>query len=175
MIKKTALWILVGFLSACTSSDKESSGSDESSTFTFEKKVTGVFIPDDIQSNLAGKRRGKLSKLYADGPSWFSFQVPYPFEKLQITFAGQEFSWTVNESKEPGQSQSGLQLQNLTVSDGNILIDIIVLQDNIQFFFSKGAESFIFKTDAQLPNSRIEVSLDGEPHDLPGILYDIGV
>lgn len=171
MIRNIAFALsIIGILSACTSSDKESSNTSDNSSFTFDKKDVGVFIPEEVKSNLAGKRRGKLSKLYSDGSSWFSFQVAQPFQELKITFSNQEFLWNTNDSS----STESKFLENINLGD-TLSVDMVINNSKIQFFFNEGDQSFTYDINSMESTNRVDVALDGQNVDLPGTLYDIGI
>ncbi|MEQ9008044.1 MAG: hypothetical protein RLP12_09185, partial [Ekhidna sp.] len=84
----------------CTSSEKENSGA--SGVVEFIKKESGTYIPENVRSNVASKRRSKLSNLTSDGESWFSLRIADPFSKVKITIANDvsptDFVWFVNGS-----------------------------------------------------------------------------
>lgn len=173
MIKKIGIWLLIGALVACGTVSNESENSGESS-LSFEKRSEGSYIPDAVINNLAGKRRSKLSSLYSDGASWFSFRIKEPFKNLRIGLKGQQSSYVMDWSTQVDeQSEDVLPLRN--VNQGDFMVDVVLNPGEVTVFFNEGLESFSFKTETQTIDAKVEVYLDGELRDLPGVLYDIGV
>ena len=171
MIRKIGIWVLFGVLTACGTTSNESSSE---SSLKFEKRSEGSYIPDDVKANLFSKRRSKLSNLYSDGPSWFSFRIEEPFNKPTIKLAGQQSSYRMDWSTQAGEeSEDALPLQN--VNQGDFMVDVLLSPGEVTVFFNEGLESFTFKTESQAIDAKVEVYLNGELRDLPGVLYDIGV
>ena len=171
MIRKTGIWVLALVLAACGTTSKENT-SDGS--LVFEKRSEGSYIPEEVTNNLFAKRRSKLSNLYSDGPSWFSFRIEEPFQELSIKLNGKQSSYKLDWSTQAEEeSKEVLPLQN--VNQGDFIVDIVLNPGEVTVYFNEGLESFSFKTEAQTIDAKVEVYLDGELRDLPGILYDIGV
>ncbi|WP_420575199.1 hypothetical protein [Ekhidna sp.] len=175
MVKKLCICVLTGFLMGCGSSGNESTGSSEmNSSPVLQEKTEGSYIPEEVMSNLAGKRRSKLSNLYSDGPSWFSFRIEEPFRELNINLVGKKLSYKMAwDTEADSDSDNPLPLSNM--NQGDFMVDVVLTPGQVQVFFNEGMESFLFNVDSEKIDARVEVYLDGEYRDLPGVLYDIGV
>lgn len=174
MIKKLCISLLTALLLGCSSSGNESSSEEGNSSLVLEKSEEGAYISEEVMNNLAGKRRSKLSNLYSDGPSWFSFRIEKPFEELKISLSGKKLSYQMTwDTQADKASEVPIPLSN--INQGDFIVDMVLTPGQIQVFFNEGVESFLFKTDSQAIDAKVEVYLDGELQDLPGVLYDIGV
>lgn len=174
MIRNLSIWILVGIFMSCGSSDQERSGSGKTNSITFEKRSEGIYISDDVMANLAAERRSKLSKLYSDGSSWFSFRIEEPFDELEIVLIGKQSSYSMSwNAQSEENNKKVLPFKKVNLGDFNI--DILLTPGQVEVFFNEGLESFLFSTESQKIEARVEVYLDGELRDIPGALYDIGV
>ncbi|WP_425391179.1 hypothetical protein [Ekhidna sp.] len=169
MIKKLSIVIMAALILGCTSSSNESSNQD-SGLIPLEKVEGSAYISDEIHSNITSKRRGKMNKLQADGPAWFSFRLEKSFQELQIIISNNtgstDFIWPVEDilgSNEGNQDDSA-----------DVNVDVLITAEKVEIFFNENIR-FSFPDDLTATNNSIEVYLDGELQNLPGILYDIGL
>lgn len=176
MLRNLCIWLVTAALLGCSSSGNESAGTEDvSNSITFETKVVDTYIPDDVIANLTGKRRSKLSNLYSDGSSMFNFRIEKEFTELKIKLIGKQSSYTMNWSAQSSEGDKKVLLFN-NVNQGDFVVDVLLASPGqIQVFFNEGLESFVFKTENSPIDARVEVYLDGVLHDIPGVLYDIGV
>ncbi|WP_370086242.1 hypothetical protein [Ekhidna sp.] len=176
MVRNLSIWLLTAALLGCTSSENESSGTEEvSNSITFETKVDDTYIPEDVISSIISKRRSKLSNLYSDGASMFNFKIEKEFTELKIILVGKQSSYTMRWSAQSTEGNKNV-LPFSNVNQGDFVVDVLLASPGqIQVFFNEGLESFVFKTENRPIDARVEVYLDGELNDIPGVLYDIGV
>jgi hypothetical protein len=180
MIRRCLIWMVPLIFFGCTTTDKESSGSNEfDGSVEFVKKESAVFISDELHSNVSSKRRSRLSNLTSDGEAWFSLRIADSFTKIKITIANDmkpaELMWVVNGDQEDLTKNNQFALSSVDVNKGELIVDILITRKEIKVFFDEGLESYTFKHQLPSLNNRIKVSLDDENRDLPGILYDIGI
>ena len=161
---------------ACTSTSEKSSESD-TAALTLTESSSGSYISQETQDNVSSKRRGKLSSLQSDGEAWYSFQITESFEELKLelfNYSGTSaLIWNTNANS--NASENSFQLDNVSMDTANFLVDVVIKKSSIQVFFNEGIESYTFNKADQSMDYKIQVSLNGESRDLPGILYDIGI
>ncbi|SNT29590.1 hypothetical protein SAMN05421640_3259 [Ekhidna lutea] len=170
MISKYSIWVVAGLFLACSSSGGES----RSTSLKLEKSESGTYINDDVKSSVSSKRRGKLNRLQADGPAWFSFKVPNTFQKLNLQFSnGSSITWKV-AGTENLEDDDSLPLNIKNSDSTETMIDVVITPPTVKIFFNEGEENFIFNASSFSVETKLEVYLDEEIYDTPGILYDLG-
>ncbi len=169
MIRKDLVIIAAALLLGCTSSTKESTDTVDT---PLEKSV-GSYIPEDILSTVTSKRRGKLKRLEADGAAWFSFNLTDNFKELKIIITNKEgsteFIWPVADIR---QTSENVQIQN-EYSEELIKVDLLIIENEVKFYFNEYIR-FSYNENLISSSNMIEVYLDQELKDLPGVLSDIG-
>lgn len=176
MVRNLSIWLVAVVLFSCSSSENESAGTEDgSNSITFETKLNDTYIPEDVIANLAGKRRSKLSNLYSDGASIFNFTIEKEFTELKIMLIGKQSSYAMKWSAQSSEENKNVLFFN-NINQGDFVVDVLLASPGqVQVFFNEGLESFVFKTENSPIDARVEVYLDGVLHDIPGVLYDIGV
>ncbi|WP_420318639.1 hypothetical protein [Ekhidna sp.] len=168
MLREIIILICAALLLGCTSSTNENEASSE--TIIPLNKIEGEYIPDSIRSNITSKRRGKLKALEADGQAWFNFQINEPFSDLKIALNNSggvtDFIWPFDDIVASTDSSSN--------QSQSIKVDVLITQSNVQIFFNESIR-YSFEQNLLSTNNKIEVYLDGKHHDIPGVLYDIGM
>lgn len=168
MIKRLGFLAFVALLISCTSSSNEDSNNSAEKEFIPLAKTEGSNIPDNYRSAVTSKRRGKLKGLKSDGNAWYNFKVNQPFENLKIVITNSngitDFIWPIENIIS--------NLDSLNTSQ-NIKVDLLITSENVQVFFDENIR-FSFEENLVASDNRIEVYLDGEFVDIPGVLYDLG-
>lgn len=154
-------------------------------SFSHKNETLGLIPSPTFQSQLVGKRRAKLSKLFTDGPSWYHFTVEESFEEMEIVISDESsnLKFVLNKSnKSISISGSSLaanetvdQYLNNNIVTENFDVDILIDHASVDVFLNDGAYSTNILSIPDSFFSKVEIYLDGKKYDARGVLYDIGI
>jgi len=174
MIRQINLLLISLAFVACTSTSEKSNESN-TQALTLSESSSGSYISQETRDKVSSKRRGRLSSLQSDGEAWFSFQINESIKELKLELINNTGISVLIWGTDDNTHENSFKLDQVSLDTANFLVDIVIKKSSIQVFFNEGIDSYTFNKVDQSMDYKIQVSLNGESRDLPGILYDIGI
>ncbi|MEO9870847.1 GH32 C-terminal domain-containing protein [Ekhidna sp.] len=144
-----------------------------------------LFPTSHFRSKFTGKRRGKLSKLVAEGPSWYSFTIDQKFSNLKMILndpaSSMNMEWDTERKiikfDRSKSSIGDLEIieSNLSIDPDNLKVDILIDHDVIDIFFNDGEAYFSISVKPFSFFSEVQIYLDDKKYDARGVLFNIGI